>query len=195
MTVKNILSSIAVVATLVGSGMSLSAGNVYAAESTLPAPVVGVVDIQKILADLPVTKEIQKQLEELRKSFAAEVGKYETELRKADKSLAEAQKKLSEAEFAKKRTAFESRIAEVQKIVESRKAQLDKAFSGAMEKVNAKVMEAISQVAKSKGLNLVLFPMSVAYSDEKLDVSKEVSEIVKKTLTNVKIDMSEKAEK
>ncbi len=195
MTVKNILSSIAVVATLVGSGMSLFAGNVYAVEATLPAPVVGVVDIQKILADLPVTKEIQKQLEELRKSFAAEVGKYETELRKADKSLAEAQKKLSEAEFAKKRTAFESRIAEVQKIVESRKAQLDKAFSGAMEKVNAKVMEAISQVAKSKGLNLVLFPMSVAYSDEKLDVSKEVSEIVKKTLTNVKIDMSEKAEK
>ncbi|HQS83913.1 MAG: hypothetical protein B7Y25_03305 [Alphaproteobacteria bacterium 16-39-46] len=192
MKVKNILSSIAVVATLVGGGMSLSMADVYAAEAALPAPVIGVVDIQKILADLPVTKEIQKQLEDLRKSFATEVGKYEAELRKADKSLAEAQKKLSETEFAKKRTAFENRIGEVQKIVETRKAQLDKALSGAMEKVNAKVMEAISEVAKSKGLNLVLFPMSVAYSAETLDISKEVSEIVKKTLTNVKIDMSEK---
>ncbi len=192
MKVKNILSSIAVVATLAGGGMSLSMADVYAAEAALPAPVIGVVDIQKILADLPVTKEIQKQLEDLRKSFATEVGKYEAELRKADKSLAEAQKKLSETEFAKKRTAFENRIGEVQKIVETRKAQLDKALSGAMEKVNAKVMEAISQVAKAKGLNLVLFPMSVAYSAETLDISKEVSEIVKKTLTNVKIDMSEK---
>ncbi|MBS0185428.1 MAG: OmpH family outer membrane protein [Proteobacteria bacterium] len=192
MKVKNILSSIAVAATLIGGGMSLSTAHVYADNAALPAPVIGVVDIQKILADLPVTKEIQKQLENLRKSFATEVGKYEAELRKADTSLAEAQKKLSEAEFAKKRTAFENRIGEVQKIVEGRKAQLDKAFAGAMEKVNAKVMEAISQVAKAKGLNLVLFPMSVAYSAENLDVSKEVSEIVKKTLTNVKIEMSDK---
>jgi len=192
MKVKNILSSIAVAATLIGGGISLSTHSLYAADAALPAPVIGVVDIQKILADLPVTKEIQKQLENLRKSFATEVGKYEAELRKADTSLAEAQKKLSEAEFAKKRTTFENRIGEVQKIVEGRKAQLDKAFAGAMEKVNAKVMEAISEVAKARGLNLVLFPMSVAYSAENLDVSKEVSEIVKKTLTNVKIEMSDK---
>lgn len=191
MKVKNILSSVAIVATLLGTGMTLSVTEARA-ESAIPAPVVGVVDIQKILADLPVTKKIQEQLEKLRKDFAAEVGKYEGELRKADKSLAEAQKKLSEAEFAKKRSAFEARITEVQQIVEKRKGQLDKSFAGAMEKVNTKVMEAISQVAKAKGLNLVLFPMSVAYSAETLDVSKEVSEIVKKTLTDVKIEMSDK---
>lgn len=194
MKIKSIFSSIAVVAALVGGTVSLGFGEVRASEaqSVLPAPAIGVVDIQKILSDLPVMKKIQEQFEQVRKQFAAEVGKYEGELRKAEKSLVDSQKKLSEAEFAKKREAFEKRIGEVQKIVEGRKAQLDKALSGAMEKVNAKVTEAVAQVAKTKGLNLVFYPMGLAYSADTLDISKDVSEIVKKTLTDVKIEMSDK---
>jgi outer membrane protein len=190
MKVKNVFSSLAIVVTLMGGGVSLSSSSVHATSaSTLPAPVIGVVDIQKILVDLPVTKKIQEQLEKLRKDFAAEVGKYESELRKSEKSLVDSQKKLSEAEFAKKREAFEKRIGEVQTTVEKRKGQLDKTFASAMEKVNNKIMDAISQVAKAKGLNLVLFPMSVAYSADNLDISKEVSDIVKTTLTDVKIEL------
>lgn len=170
------------------SQMAIAAADPAPVAATIPAPAVGVVDVQKILADLPVTKDIQKQLEAMRAAFATEVSGYETELRKAEKGLVDAQKKLAETEFDKKRSAFEKRIGEVQTIVEKRKGQLDKAFADAMEKVNSKVMDAISQVAKSKNLNLVLFPMSVAYSAETLDISKEVSEIVKKTLTNIKIE-------
>lgn len=189
---RNFLISLAIVAAL-GSNFISSFQEVRAdAKAAIPAPAVGVADIQKILADLPVTKKIQERLETLRKDFAAEVGKFEAELRKSEKSLVEAQKKLSETEFAKKRDAFEKRIAEVQKIVETRKGQLDKAFGDAMEKVNKKIVEAIEQVAKEKNLNLVLYPMGVAYSAEALDISKEVSEIVKKTLTNVQIDMPAK---
>ncbi len=186
------LSNFAMVAALFSGAALISSP--ATAEDTASASTMktAVVDLQKVLADLPVTKDIQKQLEDLRQSFAKEVKGYETELRNAEKNLIESQKKLSEAEFIKKRESFEKRIGEVQKIVEKRKEQLDKAFAEAMEKVNGKIMDAIKVVSTEKGLSLVLFPMSVAYYADSLDVSKDVSKIVKGTLTSVKIDLPKK---
>lgn len=189
-----VLSNLAMVAALCAGTALVSSSQVRADKDAHISSVAGtaVVDLQKVLAELPVTKDIQKQLESLRQAFATEVKGYETELRNAEKNLIESQKKLSEAEFVKKREGFEKRIGEVQKIVEKRKEQLDKAFAEAMEKVNSKIMDAINVVSKEKGLSLVLFPMSVAYYAESLDISKEVSKIVKDTLTSVKIDLPKK---
>lgn len=189
-----LLSGVALVAALFVGFSFTSYKEVRADDAAAIAAVAqtAVVDLQKVLADLPVTKDIQKQLEALRVSFASEVKGYETELRNAEKNLIESQKKLSEAEFVKKRESFEKRIGEVQKIVEKRKEQLDKAFAEAMEKVNSKIMDAITQVSKEKKLSLVFFPMSVAYYDASLDISKEVAKIVKDTLTSVKIDLPKK---
>lgn len=185
---NRLLSALAVVAALSGSA-ALSSSPVYADAAEVAAPAVGVVDIQKVLADLPVTKKIQTDLEALRKKFTEEVGKYETELKKSEQGILKAQKELSEAEFGKKRETFEKRVAEITKIVEDRKAKLEKAFAAAMEKVNEKVSAAIADVAKEKKLNTVFYTMSVAYSDPALDISGAVTEIVKKNLTEVKIEM------
>lgn len=190
-SLKHITLSIALATGVLFSQMTVNAADSAAPASNFVA-YIGVIDAQKVLADLPVMKKVQEQLEKMRKDFAAEVSGYETELRKAEKALVEAQKKLSEAEFAKKREAFEKRINEVQTVVENRKSQLDKALADAMKKINEKVEAAIAQVAKSKNLNIILPSMSVAYSAEALDVSKEVSEIVKKTLTDVKIETPKK---
>ncbi len=190
-SLKHVTLAIALATGVLFSQMTAAADSAAPASNAFVA-YVGVIDAQKVLADLPVMKKVQEQLEKMRKDFATEVSGYETELRKAEKSLVEAQKKLSEAEFAKKREAFEKRISEVQTIVENRKGQLDKALADAMKKINEKVEAAIAQVAKSKNLNIILPSMSVAYSAEALDVSKEVSEIVKKTLTDVKIETPKK---
>ena len=150
---------------------------------------MGVVNIEKILERLPITQNIKDQIEAIRQVFAEEVGVHEASLRAEDKKLTEDQKILSGADFSLKREAFEKSIENVQEIVKKRKAQLDSAFSDAMEKVNGAVMTAISAVAQTKELDIVLFPMSVAYSRDDFDISEEVSKIVRHTLREVKVEM------
>ncbi|MBT4880541.1 MAG: OmpH family outer membrane protein [Alphaproteobacteria bacterium] len=163
-----------------------------AAQAALPAPTIGVVDKMSILQKLPVIEKLKKDVESHQGAFKAELAKYEKDFRAAEEKLQEDQKKLSQDELAKKYDAYQKRLVEVNKIIKDRKEKLEKPFVDAMTKVDTAIQEAVSKVAKEKGLNLVLYPMSVAYADSELNVTDEVAAIVKKTLPEIKIEAPKK---
>ncbi len=150
---------------------------------------IAVVDVQSILRDSKASKSVRPQIEELRSTYQAAVRKREDELRGASENLQRQRAILSSDAFAKKRREYESKARAAQTEFQTRKRQLDGAYSIAMGKVQRSMLIAAAKVANERKLDLVLPKSIVILSAKDLDITKEVLERVDKTLPSVKVTM------
>ncbi|GJL84847.1 MAG: membrane protein [Micavibrio sp.] len=150
---------------------------------------IGVVDIQKVLADSLAGQSIQKQVDERRKTFQAEFSKIEQELRESQKTLAEKQSALSKEDFAAQRQEFEQKRVETLGLVQKRKASLDGAFTKAIKKLEKEVMTIISAIATEKKYDLVLSKSNVFISNDSLDISSQVTEKLNASISAVQVEI------
>lgn len=163
-----------------------NAVKVIAAENT---GSIAVVDIKKILNESSATKSIQKQIEEKRKAVQTEVGKEEEKLRKADKELAEQRTVLAQDVFEKKVQEFKTDVVEAQRDVQTKRAQLETAYTNALGEVEKVVVSIISEMAEKKGFSVAIPKTNALYSSDSLDISDEVLKILNQRLPDVKVKL------
>ncbi len=163
------------------------------------ANMIAVVNIQQVLKDATVAKQVRDELEKKQKSFQGELTKKDESLQKEDQELAKQRGVLSKEAFEEKTRAFRKKVTDVQKEVQSKKALLDNAYGRALGDIKKTVTAIIAEMAKEKGFILAI-PMEapptwqVLYADPKLDITAEVLERLNKKLPklDVKFDAPEK---
>ena len=140
----------------------------------LPTTVAAVIDYQRILRDAAAAKSIRAQIEARRQAYQEEISKEEQRLHEADKAFAKQRSVLSNEAFAEKRRDFEQEVAEVQRLVQERRRELDNMAAAALNEVKAALIEIVTSIAEERGFNLVLPSSEVLFFSRSLDLTEEV---------------------
>ena len=162
------------------------------AQEKLPPAIAVVVDYQRIFREAKAARAIRDQVETRRKLYQEQIAKEEQRLHESDKELARQRTLLSPEAFADKRREFEKRVAEVQRLVQERRRQLDQVHAAALNNVRAVLIQIIGEMSEARGFNLVLPTSGVLLFSPKIDLTEDVLTQLDRKLPNVKVP--EKAE-
>lgn len=171
---------------------ALTIGAVGQAWAQIKSPVVAVVDVQFILQESKAAQSIQKAATAQAEAYGKEIAPQEEKLRAADQELARQRASLSAEQFAAKRRDFEKQIADVQRNVQARQRNLEMAVNEARQTVLKAMNEIIEEVAKDKGVNLVLLKHVAMIFDTSADLTPAVLEKLNAKLPQVAIKIPPK---
>ncbi|TAH32718.1 MAG: OmpH family outer membrane protein [Alphaproteobacteria bacterium] len=146
-----------------------------AADTPAEKPLkIAVVDLQAVLKDSKAGKNIQDQLDKLRKSFQDEFAKQEEKLRGQDQELNKQRASISADDFAKKRREFEKSVADAQRSAQDKRKQLEMAMGKATQELQGKIFQIVGKIAEDKGVTLVLTRSQVFLAQRTADITKDV---------------------
>lgn len=155
----------------------------------IETPKIGIVDVQRVLSEAKAAKGIRPEIERLRKDFQDQVRDQEKALRKAEQDLSQERALLSRDAFNEKRRAFSERASQAQRDVQERRKQLDEAFNKTKNEILNSLVDVAQEVARAKGLNIVMEKRFVFISAKTLDITNDVLKALDKRLPKVTIEV------
>lgn len=170
---------------VLGVAASPVVAQVGAGAPAAPKPVIGVVDLQRIMAQSSAAKAVAAKREQYVTAYQTQVAEQEKKLRTADEDLARQRSVLDAEVFAEKRDAFQKQVADFQRVVQARRRNLEKAYGQAMNEIQGTVIRVTDQVASERGMNLIVYRTQVFLFDPKMDITDEVLARVNKQLPSV----------
>lgn len=142
--------------------------------SAQEAADIGVVEVQLIMREASAAKSIQAQIEQTRSGYEAAMLEEETRLRELEQELVRQRSLLAPEAFAEKRRDFETQVAQHKRGVRDRRRALDQAYGAGVRQIQLIVTEIIGEIAKERGLIVVLPASQVLYAERSLVITEEV---------------------
>jgi Skp family chaperone for outer membrane proteins len=133
-----------------------------------------VIDYQRVLREAAAAQSIRAQIEARRKAYQEEISREEQRLHEVDKAFAKQRSVLSPEAFAQKRSEFEKEVAEVQRLVQERRRELDRLSAAGLNEVKNALIAIVTSMAEERGFNLVLPSSEVLFFARTLDLTAEV---------------------
>ena len=135
--------------------------------------VVAIVDVQRLLQMAKAARSVQEQLDAQRAKFQTEIAAEEKELREAEKELAKLRETAKAESYVDQEQKLQQRFMTVERHVQARRKALDQAYTDAMNTVRSALVEVVSQIAKERGVNLVIVKQQVIWNDDVIDITDE----------------------
>ncbi len=148
---------------------------------------IAVVDIEKVLSETKAAKSVQKQIEEKRNEFLGEVKKAEDKLRVEQKAIENKKSELNKEQFIKKAQEFDKQRADARNKIQKNKADLDKDYAEAMNKLTKVIYVASQEIANEDKIDLVITRQNIIVGDMSLDITKKVIERINKKLPKLSL--------
>lgn len=180
------MAAIAVVAAALAVSLFPLARPASAQQAQVPL-VVAVLDVNHILRDASAAKAVRDQVDKQRDAYQADLVQQENKLRETDKQLAQQRATLSQEEFAKQRNDLNQKIDQLRQESDKRKQQLEKAFNAGMQQVTKALEGVLAEIAKQRGLTLVLNKAMVPLSANDLDITQEALKALNAKLPTVAV--------
>lgn len=155
----------------------------------LPAPVIAIVDVQRILQESLAAKSVQKQLEAQRSKFQNEIEGEENGLRQAEQELAKERNRLAAQAYSDREQELHQRFSTVETHVQERRKALDQAFTDSMNAVRDALLEVVDKAAHEHGANIVIVKQQALWVDRPLDITDEVLKRLDQKLPKVDVAM------
>ena len=156
-------------------------------QGTLPPTVAAVIDYQRILRDARAARSIRDQVEARRKQYQDEIAREEQRLNEENKELAAQRARLSPEAYAARRETFEAAVAEVQRMAQERRRQLDQVAAAALSEVRSAMIDVVGEMAGTRGFNLVLPSAGLLLFSPAIDLTEEVLASLNQQLPNVTV--------
>lgn len=189
------LMAVLAVMAIIYAAPSLAAEEAAAGAAPAPTLPIGVIDMGRILQATDAAKGIFTELEGKRKEYQAQIEKEEKTLRASEQEILKQKETLSKEEFDKKRKGFEEKLVSAQKMVQEKKRMLDQVYGDSMNKLRDRATEVIAQVAKEKGLAVVLTEDSVVLAVQSMSITEEVVSRMNKSVKKIPVEWSPKSGK
>lgn len=148
---------------------------------------VAVLDVQQILRDAKSMKSIRDQISALRKTYQEEIEKLQGDLRTANEDLRRKRAVLSPDAFDEERRKFDQKVAEVQRVVQTRDQQLARANADAVLQVHKVFNEVVLELANERSYGLVFRKSATIVALPAIEVTPEVLVRLDKRLPSVKV--------
>jgi Skp family chaperone for outer membrane proteins len=160
-----------------------------AAANQIPI-VMGVLDTQAILNLSSAGKSLNTQWDAAMKALNDDMNKKENGLRAQAQQLEAARSgnpPMAPADYAAKRKALEQKDAEYQQAFAKSKQGWDARLNKARDTIANAARKAMQEVAKQRGLTMILDRAAVPYSPQPWNVTDEVMARLNKALPSVKL--------
>lgn len=126
------------------------------ASETMPAPVIAIVDFQRIARESSAGRIVRTRVDEQHAAFQAEIKSLQADLETIRELMREQKSSTPQTAIAEKRKEFERKSTELQRLVQVRKRQLDQMYVDGMRKVEVELVEVLREIAAERGVNLIL---------------------------------------
>jgi outer membrane protein len=144
---------------------------------------LGFVDTEKIVGQMPEIKDIQAQLETLRKGFTDTLGAIEKNFNARVETYQKQQAMMTPDAKAKEESELKGMESQYQQYYQDRlgpQGVLVQAQNRLMQPIKDKVRAAIEKVAKDEKLTAVMENQLLIYFDSKLDITFKVLDYLRR---------------
>ncbi len=141
------------------------------ATSAVPAPKVGVIDIDSTLSTTPAGKRANDAFEKTRKAKQAELDRKQEELKKADADLDKQKAVLKPEVYAGKRQDLEKKFIELQQVYVKLERSLAEERAKLIQDLLKQASPKIEAIAKAEGVNIILDREAVVWADKSVDLT------------------------
>ena len=138
------------------------------------APVIITVDVQQILRDSLVAKDVQAQMDQRTDRYTKEVSSQENDLQKTQDELEQERTKLEPDAFNTRMREFQQRYDTLDNRVQATRQGLQQSYNDAMTKVENTALQIIADIAAERKANLVVAKAAVLFEAQELDITQEV---------------------
>ncbi|MCC6132719.1 MAG: OmpH family outer membrane protein [Acidobacteria bacterium] len=154
--------------------LALSA--LVAAGPALAQAKIGVIDVQRVVADSAVGKESLAKIQRVASGKQDEVTKRQKDLRDLETKIQEQNKTLSAEALEKLQKDYQNKAVELKRFQDDAQRELEELQRKELSEFEKQVMPVIDAVAKEKGYNLVFnkFQSGLLFADEASDLTDEV---------------------
>jgi Skp family chaperone for outer membrane proteins len=155
--------------------------------TALPTPVIAIIDVDQVQLDALAAKAVRTQADKYRQDFQQQGQTEEAALRQQQQAI-ELQRKnnaLSPDALAEKARAFDSSVADYQRMLQARRRAFEKSYNIAMAKVQQAMVDATAKAAQAHGANVILPRGQVVLFDDKMNLTKEIVALMDKALPAV----------
>lgn len=157
----------------------------------LPAPVIGIVDVEAIMREASAVKSVRTQLEAISSKMQGDLNKDEDRLRARETELQQQRALLTPEVFAQKRQEFQRDALAFQQRARTARQIVDQGFREAMGRIELVLLDEVSKLAEERGINLVLRRNQVAVAREEYDISAAALERLNKRQPDVKLSLEQ----
>ena len=144
---------------------------------------LGFVDTEKIVGQMPEIRDVQAQLDNLRKSFADTLGAIEKNFNAKVESYQKQQAMMTAEAKEKEEAQLKAMEQQYQQYYQDRlgpQGVLVQAQNRLMQPIKEKVKTAIDKVAKDEKLTAVMENQLLIYFDSKLDITFKVLDYLRR---------------
>ena len=164
---------------VLGVGLMVSPLLIGLAKSAVPAPKIGVIDLDNTLSTTPAGKRANEAFEKNRKAKQAELDKQQQDLKAAAADLDKQKAVLKPEAYAQKHADLEKKFVDLQQIY----VKLERDLAGERTKLIQDLLKQagpkIEQVAKAEGVNLIVDREAVVFADPSVDLTQALNALMK----------------
>jgi len=154
----------------------------------ISAPVIAVIDVEKIMQDSLAAKSVRNQIEHFQQVFQDDLGADEARLRAKQQELESLRKSSSsDPAVAEKARSLDAGVAEFQRKGMARRRALEKSAAQATNQISEAMNEVTRTVATNHGANIVIPQNQLILFDEKMNITKEIIDALNKALPKVDV--------
>lgn len=151
------------------------------------AVVVGVVDTEKVDRESKAGKSIRSQFDKLKKKFEDDVNAKLKGFREEEKKLVAQRSSLSAEEFEKKKNELNKKGDEIEKSLAEKQRKLESDTGKARARIFETMAAVVQDIAKKRGMTLVVTRAAALVYDSNYDITAEVLEGVNKKLPSLNV--------
>ena len=156
-----------------------------------PNTSIGIIDINKVLTESKAAVDASEQIEKIQK-------KSEEDSKKEDELIISEREKLIEQQSVMAPEAFEVKVADFEKKVQSYQIErqdklrkLDQMVQTARANILEEVKPIINDYASELGITVILEKNAVILSADDMDMTDEVIKILNKNLPKIKVELED----
>ena len=156
---------------VLGVGLMVSPLLIGLAKSAVPAPKIGVIDLDNTLSTTPAGKRANDAFEKTRKGKQAELDNQQQDLKAAAADLEKQKAVLKPEAFNAKQEELQKRFVELQQVY----VKLERDLAGERTKLIQDLLKQagpkIEQIAKEQGVNIIVDREAVVFADKEVDLT------------------------
>jgi outer membrane protein len=186
MIMRNSFQTVAVLFCLT-IGVLLHAAPASGQSEGPPAPIVGVVDYDLIMNESKAGKSARGQLEKQLAAYQAEFKKQRKAFDDANAKLGAQQGSLSQEELKKKIGELNAQGAKAEKALAQQEKALEANYANARKQISAALHKVVADIAKKRGLTLVLKKAEIMVFASEYDLTDEAMKQLDAKMPSIKL--------
>ena len=152
-----------------------------------PNTSIGVVDINKILADANAAVKAAEEIEKIAVEIENEIKLSDEEIIKEQNLLIESQSIMAPEAFEAKRIEYENKIQTYNSERQSKLMKIDELIAISRNDILNAIKPILEEISNEKGITIILEKTSIMLNAEKMDITNEVLKKLNKSLPNIKV--------